>query len=119
VTSALALMPFAGASALGTTLAAVHAIARMAAVDFAQHGITANVVAPGWLAGAEFEALPEATQAHIRAGIPLARPGSMDEVAGVVRFLASAAGGYITGAVLPADGGYTLTRSDGRTLLRP
>jgi NAD(P)-dependent dehydrogenase (short-subunit alcohol dehydrogenase family) len=119
ITSMTALMPFAEATALGTTLAAVHAIARMAAVDLAPHGITANVVAPGWLAGDEFAALPEETQAHIRAGIPLARPGSADELASVVRFLASAEGGYVNGAILPVDGGYTLTRSPGRTLLAP
>jgi NAD(P)-dependent dehydrogenase (short-subunit alcohol dehydrogenase family) len=119
ITSMTALMPFAEATAVGTTLAAVHAIARMAGVDLAPHGITANVVAPGWLAGDAFDALPAETQAHIRAGIPLARTGSADELAEVVRFLASAQGGYINGAILPMDGGYTLTRSPGRTLLAP
>lgn len=117
ITSMTALMPFAGAIALGTTLAAVHAIARMAAVDLAPSGITSNVIAPGWLAGESFDALPDEARAHILAGIPLARAGSADELAGVVRFLASAAGGYLTGAIIAADGGYTLTRSQGRTML--
>ncbi len=119
ITSMTALMPFAGAAALGTTLSAVHAIARMAAVDLAPYGITSNVVAPGWLAGEAFDTLPREMQAHIRAGIPLARPANPDEIAGVVKFLASAAGSYVTGAIIPADGGYTLTRSPGRTLLQP
>ena len=116
VTSALALQPFAGAIALGTTLAALHGIARMAAVDLAPHGVTVNVLAPGWLNGPQFDALPGPAQAHIRAGIPLGRPVNAEEIASAVRFLASEAGSAITGTILPLDGGYTLTPASGRTL---
>ncbi|MBL8147537.1 MAG: SDR family oxidoreductase [Anaerolineae bacterium] len=119
VTSALALLPFAGAIALGTTLAALHGIARMAAVDLAPYGITVNVLAPGWLAGEWFDSLPEPVQMHIRAGIPLGRPVSALEIASVIRFLASEAGSAITGAILPVDGGFTLTPAPGHSLFNP
>jgi len=119
VTSALALLPFAGAIALGTTLAALHGIARMAAVDLAPYGITVNVLAPGWLEGEQFDALPAAVQAHIQAGIPLGRPSSVAEIAAVIRILASEVGRGITGAVIPVDGGYTLTPAPGHSLFEP
>ncbi len=119
VTSLTALMPFAETSALGTTLAAIHGVARMAAVDLAPHGITSNVVAPGWMIGGSYDTMPAAVQAHIRAGIPLNRPAEPAEVAAVISFLASSAAGYVTGAIVPADGGYTLTRSPGGSVLEP
>lgn len=117
VTSVLATMPFGGAVTLGTSLAALHAIARVAAVELGQYGITSNVVAPGWLADEEFAAYPGPTREHITAGIPLGHSASAGELAAVVAFLASEAGRYLTGVILPADGGYTLTPSTGRSLL--
>ncbi|MFN8377608.1 MAG: SDR family oxidoreductase [Anaerolineae bacterium] len=119
VTSVLALQPFAGAIGLSTTLAALQGIARMAAVDLAGHGITVNVVAPGWLVGEALTALPEPVQAHIRAGIPLARPADRAEVASLIQFLASEAGRYITGTIIPVDGGYSITPVSGHTLFEP
>lgn len=119
VTSALAAQPFNGAIGLGTTLAAVEGIARMAAVDLAPYGITVNVLAPGWLREEAFDGLPEAVQAHIRAGIPLARPAEPTEIAGVIHFLTSDAGRYVTGAIIPVDGGYSLTPASGRNLFDP
>jgi NAD(P)-dependent dehydrogenase (short-subunit alcohol dehydrogenase family) len=119
VTSVLATMPFGRAVAQETTLAAVHAIARMAAVELGPHGITSNVVAPGWMADETFEALPARAQAHVTAGIPLARAADPAEIAAVIAFLASDAARYLTGVILPADGGYTLTPAAGRGLFQP
>ena len=119
VTSHLAMMPFTGAVTLGTTLAMVHAIARMAAVDLGPHGITSNVIAPGWTDDETYAGLAPDVRAHILAGTPVGRPTTVDEVAALMWFLASDAGRSITGAILPVDGGYTLTRSGGRGIFEP
>lgn len=111
------IMPFSGAAAFGTTLTMIWAMAKMMAVDLAPHGITVNVVAAGWLDSAEFDGLDSATQTHIRAGVPLARTGSTGDVGGVMAFLVSDAAAYITGTILPVDGGYTLTRVSGKSML--
>lgn len=111
------LMPFSGAVVLGTTLTMISTLAKMAAVDLALYGITVNVVAAGWLESADFHLLDAATREHICAGVPLARTGSASDAGRVVAFLASDLAGYITGTILPVDGGYTLTRSDGKSML--
>lgn len=119
VSSVLATMPFGGAVAQGTTLAAVHAIARMAAVELGPHGITSNVIVPGWIADESFEQLSEQAQRHVTAGIPLARAADPAEIAAVIAFLASDAARYLTGVILPADGGFTVTPASGRSLFQP
>ncbi len=111
------LMPFSGAVALGTTLTMISTLAKMAAVDLAPHGITVNIVAAGWLESADFHLLDAATQEHIRAGVPLARTGSASDAGNAAAFLASDLAGYITGIILPVEGGYTLTRSSGKSML--
>ena len=68
-------------------------------------GITANVVAPGFVETDMTAALPEAQQAAYRDAIPAGRFASAAEVAGVVRFVASDEAAYISGAVVPVDGG--------------
>lgn len=118
LSSVTSMMPFEGAGALGTTLTALWAVCRMAAVDLGAHGITCNVVAAGWLEGDA--ALVSAEQrAHAARGVPLGRLGTPREVGEGVAFLASDRAAYINGAILPVDGGYTLTRSDGDSALDP
>ena len=68
-------------------------------------GITANVVAPGFIETDMTAALPEDTQKTYKAAIPAGRFASPEEVAAAVRFLAAPESGYISGAVLPVDGG--------------
>lgn len=110
-------MPFEGTAATGTTLTMLEAMAKMMAVDLAPHGITINVLASGWVQGERYDHLPSNMQQHINNGIPVGQPAQADDISAAVTFLASDAAAYITGTVLPIDGGYTLTRSDGKTML--
>jgi 3-oxoacyl-[acyl-carrier protein] reductase len=80
-------------------------IARSVTRELGGRGITANVVAPGFVATDMTDALPEDTRAAYVKAIPAARFAQADEVAAAVRFLASDAAAYISGAVLPVDGG--------------
>jgi 3-oxoacyl-[acyl-carrier protein] reductase len=80
-------------------------LARSIARELGSRNITANVVAPGFVTTDMTAALPEARQKEILGQVPLGRYADADEIAGVVRFLASDAAGYITGAVVPVDGG--------------
>ena len=66
------------------------------------------MVAPGPIATDMLDALGEDKQAEICAAVPLGRIGSPDEVAATVRFLTSEESGYITGAVIPVDGGINM-----------
>jgi len=113
------LMPFEGTAASGTSLTMLGALAKMMAVDLAPHHITVNVIAAGWLNGERYSSLTEAAQQHIVNGIPQGRPALPTDIGVAVAFLASDSAGYITGTILPVDGGYTLTRSPGQTMLKP
>lgn len=80
-------------------------IARSITRELGARGITANVVAPGFIETDMTAELDEQTQAEYRRAIPAGRYGSAAEVAGVVRWLAGDEAGYISGAVIPVDGG--------------
>ena len=80
-------------------------MARSITRELGSRNITANVVAPGFVETDMTAELPEKRQQEILGQVPLGRYASTDEIAGVVRFLASDAAGYITGAVVPVDGG--------------
>ena len=80
-------------------------LARSISRELGGRGITANVVAPGFIETNMTEVLPEDRKKAYQATIPAGRFGATDEVAAAVRFLASDEAGYITGAVLPVDGG--------------
>ncbi len=80
-------------------------LARSIARELGGRGITANVVAPGFVRTDMTAELPEKRQQEILGQVPLGRLAEADEIAGVVRFLASEHAGYITGAVVPVDGG--------------
>ena len=80
-------------------------MARSIARELGSRGITANVVAPGLVESDMTAELTEQRRAEILAGIPLGRYASAEEIARVVRWVASDEAAYITGAVIPVDGG--------------
>jgi 3-oxoacyl-[acyl-carrier protein] reductase len=80
-------------------------MARSIARELGSRGITANVVAPGFVETDMTAVLPEETQKQYLSQIPLGRFGLTEEIANAVRWLASEEAGYITGAVIPVDGG--------------
>ena len=85
--------------------AALVGMARSITRELGARGITANVVAPGYIETDMTAALSEDVRKGYLKTIPAARFASPDEVAGVVSFIASDAAGYVTGAVIPVDGG--------------
>lgn len=80
-------------------------MARSLTRELGSRNVTANVVAPGFIDTDMTAALDEKTQELAVAAIPLGRKGSAEDVAGVVSFLAGDDAGYISGAVIPVDGG--------------
>jgi 3-oxoacyl-[acyl-carrier protein] reductase len=80
-------------------------MARAIAREVGSRQITVNVVAPGLVATDMTGALGEDRVAQMTAQVPLGRIGSVEDIAGVVGFLASPAAAYVTGAVIPVDGG--------------
>jgi 3-oxoacyl-[acyl-carrier protein] reductase len=95
----------AGQANYAASKAGLVGLARSLAREFASRSITVNVVAPGPIDTDMIAALSEDRRAAIADVVPLARFGTTDEVAATVAFLASDAAAYITGAVIPVDGG--------------
>lgn len=75
---------------------------------FAADGIRVNAVAPGWIETPLARNLDAEVKARIKQRIPMARWGESGEVAAAIAFLCSSAASYLTGAVLPVDGGYLI-----------
>ncbi|MGI8698584.1 MAG: 3-oxoacyl-ACP reductase FabG [Mycobacteriales bacterium] len=105
ISSVVGLTGSAGQANYAAAKAGLVGLARSIARELGSRGITANVVAPGFVQTDMTAALPEDRRAELLASIPLARYAEADEVAGVVTFLAGPAAAYITGAVIPVDGG--------------
>jgi 3-oxoacyl-[acyl-carrier protein] reductase len=91
----------AGQANYAASKAAVIAFTKTAAVEVARRGVTINAVAPGLIATGMTEDIPEA----FREKVPAGRPGTPEEVAAAVAFLASERAGYITGSTVYVDGG--------------
>lgn len=92
--------------------AAIHQLTRVLARDLAARHVLVNAIAPGLFPSKMTAfALRDATLGpSLLANIPLHRPGAPDEIGGLAVFLSSRAGGYITGAVIPIDGGVLVNR---------
>lgn len=97
----------AGAADYCGSKAALAGYTRGAAHDLAPRGITVNIVQSGMMDTEMAHGMPEADKARIRAGIPLDRFGQLDEITGLICFLASPTAGYITGSTLTIDGGFS------------
>jgi 3-oxoacyl-[acyl-carrier protein] reductase len=95
----------AGQANYSAAKAGLIGLTRATARELATRGITCNLVAPGPITTAMTDALPEDRRAELAAAVPLTRFGTPEEVAATVGFLASESAGYITGAVVPVDGG--------------
>ena len=105
ISSVVGLYGSAGQANYAASKAGLVGFARSLARELGSRGITANVVAPGFVDSDMTAALPEDRKATILGAVPLARYAAPREVAGVVSFLAGDDAAYITGAVIPVDGG--------------
>lgn len=105
ISSVVGLYGSAGQINYASSKSALVGFARSLTRELGSRGITANVVAPGFIETEMTAVLAEETQAEYRKGIPAGRFASPDEVAGVVAWIASDDAAYISGAVIPVDGG--------------
>lgn len=105
ISSVVGLYGSAGQVNYAASKSGLVGFARSLTRELGGRGITANVVAPGFIETDMTAALPEATQAEYKKNIPAGRFATPDEVAGVVTWLAGDDAGYISGAVIPVDGG--------------
>ena len=105
ISSVVGLYGGAGQVNYAASKAGLVGVARSITRELGSRNITANVVAPGFIDTDMTAALPEDRRTEYRKAIPAGRFAAPEEVAGVVAWLASDAAGYISGAVIPVDGG--------------
>jgi NAD(P)-dependent dehydrogenase (short-subunit alcohol dehydrogenase family) len=105
VSSVVGLYGGAGQVNYAASKAGLVGMARSITRELGTRNVTANVVAPGFIETDMTAELPEARKQEILKAIPAGRMAGVDEVAGVVTWLAGDAAGYINGAVIPVDGG--------------
>jgi NAD(P)-dependent dehydrogenase (short-subunit alcohol dehydrogenase family) len=105
LSSVVALTGSPGQTNYAAAKAGLIGFGRSLAKELGSRGITVNIVLPGFVQTEMTAALPEAQVATITSQVALQRLATPEEVAGVVTFLASDAAGYVTGAVVPVDGG--------------
>lgn len=108
ISSVVATMGNLGQTNYAAAKAGMEGFTRALAREVASRGITANAVAPGFIATDMTEALPQAQHEALLTQIPLARLGKPDEIAAAVGFLTSDAAGYITGETLQVNGGMNM-----------
>lgn len=97
----------AGAADYCGSKAALAGYTRGAAHDLAPRKITVNIIESGMMDTEMAHGMPEADKTRIRAGIPLTRFGQLDEITGLICFLAGPEGAYVTGSTLTIDGGFS------------
>jgi len=105
ISSVVGLYGSAGQTNYSASKSALIGLARSISRELGGRGITANLVAPGFIETAMTAELTDELRKTYLAGIPAGRFASPDEVARVVRWIASEEASYITGAVIPVDGG--------------
>ena len=105
ISSVVGLLGSAGQVNYAASKSGLVGMARSLARELGSRSITANVVAPGFVETEMTDALPEDKKALYKAQIPLQRYATADEIASVVQWIASDGAAYVTGAVIPVDGG--------------
>jgi 3-oxoacyl-[acyl-carrier protein] reductase len=105
IASIVGVMGNAGQTNYAASKAAIIGFTKSVAREYANRGITANAVAPGFIKTAMTDQLPDDVQTRLKEQIPLGRLGAPEDVARAVAFLASDAASYITGQVLHVNGG--------------
>ncbi len=114
ISAGQSLVPIPNQIHANAAKAGVNMVIQTLANEWGVHGIRANVLIPGPIEGTEGirRLVPDETaKRHVTASIPLGRFGETEEVADLATFLVSDAAAYITGAVIPCDGGALLTRA--------
>ncbi|MDN5893112.1 MAG: beta-ketoacyl-ACP reductase [Nocardioides sp.] len=105
ISSVVGLLGSAGQVNYAASKAGLVGMARSLARELGSRSITTNVIAPGFVETEMTAVLPEDRQAEIKKQIPLGRYAAPEEIAGTAVWLASDAAAYVTGAVIPVDGG--------------
>ena len=105
ISSVVGAIGQAGQANYAASKAGLVGLSRSLAKEFASRGVTVNVVAPGPISTDMLEELTDKQRSAITDSVPLGRTGTPEEIAATVAFLASDGAAYITGAVIPVDGG--------------
>jgi 3-oxoacyl-[acyl-carrier protein] reductase len=98
----------AGQANYAASKAGLVGLARSLAKEYASRGITVNIVAPGPISTDMLDVLPDTNRDAMLQAVPMGRLGTPDDVAGVISFLASDAASFVTGVVIPVDGGMAM-----------
>lgn len=108
ITSVVGLTGNAGQANYAASKAGLVGFTKSLARELAGRGITANLVAPGFIETDMTADIPEVNKKELTGQIPLGRLGSVSDIAGAVSFLVGPAGGYVTGQILVVDGGMSM-----------